>query len=71
MNNKFIASTGLDDVKPCLRGFDEKAAVESVNGALALRPEIERQYSRPFGKCPEEKRRKALRQLMDARGAVR
>ncbi len=42
MDNKFIASTGLDDVKPCLRGFDEKAAVESVNGALALRPEIER-----------------------------
>ena len=26
---------------PCLRGFDEAEALSSVNGALALRPQIE------------------------------
>ena len=26
---------------PCLRGFNEKESIDSVNGALALRPQIE------------------------------
>ena len=42
MENKFIAPSGQDELQPCLRGFDEKATVESVSSALALRPEIER-----------------------------
>ncbi|MBE7004651.1 MAG: SIS domain-containing protein, partial [Ruminococcaceae bacterium] len=38
----FEAKCWREPEVPCLRNFNEQEAVESVNGALALRPQIER-----------------------------
>ena len=37
----FEAKKWQETEGPCLRNFDEKEAIESVQGALALRPQIE------------------------------
>ena len=38
----FEAKCWREPEVPCLRNFNEQEAVESVNGALALRPQIEK-----------------------------
>jgi len=37
----FEAKKWQETEGPCLRNFDEKEAIESVQGALALRPQFE------------------------------
>lgn len=39
---KYEAGMWKEDVRPCLRNFDEQKQLDSVNGALKLRPEIEK-----------------------------
>ena len=39
---KYQATAWKEIEGPCLKDFNEKEAVSSVNGALALRPQIEK-----------------------------
>ena len=39
---KYQATAWKEIEGPCLKDFNEKEAVDSVNGALALRPQIEK-----------------------------
>ena len=45
----FEAKKWQETEGPCLRNFDEKEAIESVQGALALRPQIEAVIDRNAG----------------------
>ena len=39
---EYIPTAWAETPGPCLRNFDEQGDLDSVNGALALRPEIEK-----------------------------